>query len=106
MFNDSILHNIRYGRMDASMEEVRACCEQAQILTFIEGLPEQWETKVQWETLGLGLGLGGGGRKLGLTTTRTSNTRVPSWGGGAQSNRKRLPTPTQYSDETLSESYH
>jgi hypothetical protein len=28
------------------MEEVRACCDKAQILPFIEGLPEQWETKV------------------------------------------------------------
>jgi len=46
MFNDSILHNLKYGRMDATMAEVEAVCEQAQILDFIVGLPEKWETKV------------------------------------------------------------
>jgi len=46
MFNESILHNVRYGRLDATMEEVRQACEAAQILPFIESLPEQWDTVV------------------------------------------------------------
>jgi len=46
MFNDSILHNLKYGRMNATMEQIEKACAQAQILDFILGLPEQWETKV------------------------------------------------------------
>ena len=46
LFNDTIMYNIRYGRMDASDEEVKAAAEAAQIRTFVESLPEQWETQV------------------------------------------------------------
>ena len=46
LFNDSILHNLKYGRMDATMEEVEAAAEAAQIKTFIESLPDKWETMV------------------------------------------------------------
>ena len=41
LFNDSILHNIKYGRMDATIEEVYAAADAAQIRTFIESLPEK-----------------------------------------------------------------
>lgn len=46
LFNDTILHNIKYGNMAASFEEVQAAAESAQILNFIESLPEKWETVV------------------------------------------------------------
>jgi ABC-type transport system involved in Fe-S cluster assembly fused permease/ATPase subunit len=46
LFNDTILHNISYGRLGASFEEVVAAAEAAQIRTFIESLPEQWNTVV------------------------------------------------------------
>lgn len=46
MFNDTILHNLKYGRLSATMAEVEKACEAAQILSFIESLPEKWETKV------------------------------------------------------------
>ncbi|CAM9916178.1 unnamed protein product [Heterosigma akashiwo] len=46
MFNETILHNVKYGRMEASMAEVEAACEAAQILEFVKSLPEGWETKV------------------------------------------------------------
>lgn len=46
MFNESILHNVRYGRMDATMDEVVEACKQAQILDFIEALSEKWDSKV------------------------------------------------------------
>eukprot|EP00854_Cymbomonas_tetramitiformis_P006016 gene6016-7229_t len=45
MFNESILHNVRYGRMDATMDEVVEACKQAQILDFIESLGEKWDSK-------------------------------------------------------------
>lgn len=46
LFNDTILHNVRYGRPSATMQEVEEAAEAAQILTFIQNLPEKWETSV------------------------------------------------------------
>jgi len=46
MFNESIMYNIRYGRLDASDEEVKAAAEAAQIRAFVESLPESWQTVV------------------------------------------------------------
>jgi ABC-type multidrug transport system fused ATPase/permease subunit len=46
LFNDTILHNISYGRLDASFEEVVAAAEAAQIRKFVESLPEKWNTVV------------------------------------------------------------
>lgn len=46
LFNDTVMYNIRYGRMDATDEEVHAAAGAAQIKTFIESLPESWDTTV------------------------------------------------------------
>ena len=46
LFNDTILYNIRYGRPEASDEEVRAAARSAQIHDFIVSLPEQYEAMV------------------------------------------------------------
>ncbi|KAJ5544577.1 ABC transporter integral membrane type 1 [Penicillium sp. DV-2018c] len=46
LFNDTISHNIRYGRIDASDEEVRRAAERAHIDKLIEGLPDGYETAV------------------------------------------------------------
>lgn len=46
LFNDTLLHNIHYGDMSASISDVEKVAEAAKIKTFIEGLPEKWETKV------------------------------------------------------------
>ena len=46
LFNDTILYNIRYGRRNATMAEICAAAEAAQIKTFIESLPEKWDTTV------------------------------------------------------------
>jgi len=46
MFNDTVLHNVSYGRIGAPFEEVERCCEKAQILDFIRSLPEGWQTRV------------------------------------------------------------
>ena len=46
LFNDTILHNIRYGRIDASFDEIQAAAEAAKIKQFIESLPDGWDTKV------------------------------------------------------------
>ena len=44
LFNDTIAYNIRYGRPDASEEEVRKAAELAQIGGFIERLPDGYKT--------------------------------------------------------------
>jgi len=44
LFNISILENIRYGKPDATMEEVYAAARLANIHDFIMSLPEQYNT--------------------------------------------------------------
>jgi ATP-binding cassette subfamily B protein len=46
LFNDSILDNIRYGHGEATMEQVIAAAQAANIHDFIAKLPEGYETKV------------------------------------------------------------
>tara|TARA_S200000501_G_scaffold175071_1_gene164700 strand:+ start:2524 stop:4305 length:1782 start_codon:yes stop_codon:yes gene_type:complete len=46
LFPTSILENIRYGRNDATDEEVKEAAHTAEALEFIEDLPMQWETFV------------------------------------------------------------
>ena len=44
LFSGSASENIRFGREAASESEVRAAAEEAQALTFIETLPERFDT--------------------------------------------------------------
>jgi len=46
LFNDSILYNIRYGRTDASDEEVIAAARAASLHDFVSRLPEGYATRV------------------------------------------------------------
>jgi ATP-binding cassette, subfamily B, bacterial MsbA len=46
LFGDSIAENIRYGRLEATGEEVRAAALAANAMTFIEQLPEGLNTLV------------------------------------------------------------
>jgi len=46
MFHDSIEANLRYAKADATMEEIQAACEAAQIWKFIETLPNGLNTVV------------------------------------------------------------
>lgn len=46
LFNRSIMENIRYGRLDASDEEVFEAAKQAHIHDFITSLPQGYNTKV------------------------------------------------------------
>jgi len=59
LFNDTLYHNICYGRLNATHEEVEAACRSAQILDFILSLKAQFETKVGER----GLRLSGGERQ-------------------------------------------
>jgi len=46
LFNDTIANNIRYGRRDATDEEVRQAARSALVEEFVERLPEGYETVV------------------------------------------------------------
>lgn len=46
LFGGTILENIKYGKLDASFEEVIEAARQANALGFIEKFPEQFETIV------------------------------------------------------------
>lgn len=46
LFNDTIYYNIAYGRPGASREEVEQVAELAHIRSFIESLPDGWDTVV------------------------------------------------------------
>jgi ABC-type multidrug transport system fused ATPase/permease subunit len=46
LFDDTILGNIRYGRLDATHDEVVAAAKAAFAHEFIESLPDGYETEV------------------------------------------------------------
>ncbi len=46
LFNESLRANISYALPDASLEELREAARRAQLLEFIENLPEGWDTRV------------------------------------------------------------
>jgi len=46
LFSGTILDNIRYGRPDASQEEVEAAAEAAQATEFIRALPDGYDTVI------------------------------------------------------------
>jgi subfamily B ATP-binding cassette protein MsbA len=46
LFHDSIYENIRYGRLDATKQEIAAAAQQAYIHDFIMTLPERYHTRI------------------------------------------------------------
>jgi ATP-binding cassette subfamily B protein len=66
LFNDTILYNIRYGRPDATDEEVRAAARMAQIDAFVSALPEGYGAMVGERGLKLS-----GGEKQRVAIART-----------------------------------
>ncbi|KAJ5088769.1 hypothetical protein N7456_012385 [Penicillium angulare] len=46
LFNDTVAHNIRYGRIDATDEEVKRAAERARIHQLVAGLPDGYDTAV------------------------------------------------------------
>ena len=66
LFNDTILHNIAYGRPEASKEQIVAAARAASIHDFIESLPDGYETVVGERGLKLS-----GGEKQRVAIART-----------------------------------
>ncbi len=66
LFNDTIAYNIRYGRTDATDEEVEKAAEMAQISGFIKHLPDGYQAMVGERGLKLS-----GGEKQRVAIART-----------------------------------
>ncbi|MDT6940268.1 ABC transporter ATP-binding protein/permease [Brucella pseudogrignonensis] len=66
LFNDTIAYNIRYGRTDATDDEVEKAAEMAQISQFIKHLPEGYQAMVGERGLKLS-----GGEKQRVAIART-----------------------------------
>jgi ATP-binding cassette subfamily B protein len=66
LFNDTIYHNIAYGRPSASPAEVERAARLARIHDFVAGLPDGYETKVGERGLKLS-----GGEKQRVAIART-----------------------------------
>lgn len=46
LFNETIRHNLEYVRDNITDADIKKACQEANILEFIESLPEKWETPV------------------------------------------------------------
>jgi ABC-type transport system involved in Fe-S cluster assembly fused permease/ATPase subunit len=66
LFNDTIAYNIRYGRPEASEEDIVAAADTAQIAEFIKDLPDGYKTEVGERGLKLS-----GGEKQRVAIART-----------------------------------
>jgi len=73
LFNDTIYYNIRYGRPDASREEVIAAAQAAHIHDFIQSLPDGYEATVGERGLKLS---GGEKQRVAIARAILKNPRI------------------------------
>jgi ATP-binding cassette subfamily B protein len=73
LFNDSILYNIRYGRPDATDQEVFEAARAAHIHEFISSLPDQYQTAVGERGLKLS---GGEKQRVAIARALLKNPRI------------------------------
>ena len=73
LFNDTILYNIRYGRPEASDEEIFDAARAAHIHDFIESLPKKYETAVGERGLKLS---GGEKQRVAIARALLKNPRI------------------------------
>jgi len=46
LFNDTLRHNLKYGKRDATQDEIEQAAKDARILEFIQSLDDGYETMV------------------------------------------------------------
>ena len=73
LFNDTLLENIRYGRPDATLEEVEAAAEHAYLKAFIKSLPKGYDTQVGERGLKVS---GGEKQRIAIARAILKNPRI------------------------------
>jgi ABC-type transport system involved in Fe-S cluster assembly fused permease/ATPase subunit len=73
LFNDTIRYNIAYGKPDATQSELDQAARSAQLLEFIESLPQGWETRVGERGLKLS---GGEKQRVGIARVVLKNPAI------------------------------
>jgi ATP-binding cassette subfamily B protein len=73
LFNETIKSNIGYAKPEASMDELRDAARRAQLLDFIESLPDGWDTKVGERGLKLS---GGEKQRVGIARVILANPAI------------------------------
>ena len=73
LFNDTILYNIRYGRTDATEDEVMEAARAAHIHDFIQSLPQKYDTPVGERGLKLS---GGEKQRVAIARALLKNPRI------------------------------
>lgn len=66
LFNTSIYENVKYGCIDATDDEIKSAIKKAHLSSFIDSLPQGWETMVGERGLKLS-----GGEKQRISIART-----------------------------------
>lgn len=73
LFNDTLLENLRYGRPDATFDEIEAAVEHAYLKSFIKSLPKGYETQVGERGLKVS---GGEKQRIAIARTILKNPRI------------------------------
>jgi ATP-binding cassette subfamily B protein len=73
LFNDTIYYNIAYGRPDASRDEVIQAAKYAHIHSFVESLPDRYDTTVGERGLKLS---GGEKQRVAIARAILKNPRI------------------------------
>lgn len=73
LFNDTLRYNIAYGHPQASQQELEAAAAKAQLLDFIQGLPDGWETRVGERGLKLS---GGEKQRVGIARVVLKDPKI------------------------------
>lgn len=73
LFNDTIRYNISYSRPDATQAELEDAARRAQLLHFIESLPQGWDTRVGERGLKLS---GGEKQRVGIARVVLKNPAI------------------------------
>ncbi|MFZ2256144.1 MAG: ATP-binding cassette domain-containing protein [Patescibacteria group bacterium] len=73
LFNETIRHNLEYVRDGITEKELKKACKEANILEFIESLPEKWETQVGERGLKLS---GGEKQRIAIARSILANPEI------------------------------
>ncbi len=73
LFNETIGANISYAKPEATLDELRDAARRAQLLDFIESLPDGWDTRVGERGLKLS---GGEKQRVGIARVILANPAI------------------------------